>query len=86
MKQMQVLRQSVDDGEVDSGMPWRVYLVDDFAFADNDDEVDSAELDVFVDVPAPEEDAVSASQLPDVEGTIAGLDAHAGRAANDDAP
>ena len=69
MNQMQVVRKSVDEEAVDSGMPWRVYLVEDFAFAEADDEDEGApstSLDVFVDAPAAATEAVRASQLPDV--------------------
>jgi hypothetical protein len=75
MENIQVLRQSADEEEVDSGMPWRVYVVEDFAFAESDEDDPSAELDVFVDAPA------RASQLPDVGATVADLGSGA---ANDD--
>lgn len=81
MNHMQVVRKSVDEEAVDSGMPWRVYLVEDFAFADAADEDPQAEgdasrsLDVFVDAPPSESDAVRASQLPDVHAELADLGA-----------
>jgi hypothetical protein len=83
MKPKQVLRQGVDEDAVDSGMPWRVYVVDDFAFAENDDDLDDVAeaLDVFVDAPG-ESDEVRVSELPEVEAAIADPKA---RAANDDA-
>ena len=38
MDTMQVVRQGADDAAVDSGTPWRLYVVDDdFAFAETDD-------------------------------------------------
>jgi hypothetical protein len=77
MNHTHVMRQSGDEEEVDSGMPWRVYVVEDFAFADNDDEVTSSELDVFVDAPH------RPSELPNVEDAVADLGSGA---ANDDAP
>lgn len=84
MNNIQVVRQSADDSAVDSGMPWRVYVVEDFAFAENDDAdeaTESADLDVFVDMPGTDAEAVRASELPHVEGALGA--AHRAPAAND---